>query len=40
MNALDGEMFAAITEVGERLRNVPEVRVAVLSGTGRHFAQG
>jgi enoyl-CoA hydratase/carnithine racemase len=40
MNALDGAMFAAITEVGEKLRQDSSVRVVVLSGEGRAFCAG
>ncbi|MBV1916419.1 MAG: crotonase/enoyl-CoA hydratase family protein [Pseudomonadales bacterium] len=40
MNALDSGMFSAITEVGEKLCSLPEVRVVVLSGTGKAFCAG
>lgn len=40
MNALDSEMFTAITKVGEQLRNAANVRVVVLSGAGRAFCAG
>lgn len=40
MNALDGAMFAAITEVGKKLREDSSVRVVVLSGEGRAFCAG
>jgi enoyl-CoA hydratase/carnithine racemase len=40
MNALDGAMFAAITEVGEKLREDRSLRVVVLSGEGRAFCAG
>ena len=40
MNALDSKMFSAITETGEQLRNLPEVRAVVLSGEGRAFCAG
>ena len=40
MNALDSSMFSAITEIGEKLCNLPEVRVVVLSGTGKAFCAG
>jgi enoyl-CoA hydratase/carnithine racemase len=39
-NALDGEMFAAIGEAGERLKNERSVRAVVLSGEGRSFCAG
>lgn len=39
-NALDGEMFAAIAEAGERLTSEPGVRVVVLSGEGPSFCAG
>ena len=40
MNALDPAMFAAIDEVGERLKTEPGLRVVVLSGEGRAFCAG
>ena len=40
MNALDGAMFAALSAVGEQLRNDPSVRAVVLSGEGRAFCAG
>ncbi|MBX3284279.1 MAG: crotonase/enoyl-CoA hydratase family protein [Actinobacteria bacterium] len=40
MNALDGAMFAAIVEAGDRLAADPSVRVVVLSGEGRGFCAG
>ena len=39
-NALDGAMFSALAEAGERLKNEPGVRVAVLSGEGSSFCAG
>ncbi|MCB0993092.1 MAG: crotonase/enoyl-CoA hydratase family protein [Acidimicrobiales bacterium] len=40
LNALDGEMFAALVEAGDMLRENPEVRAVVLSGNGRSFCAG
>ena len=40
MNALDGAMFSAIVEAGDRLAADPSVRVVVLSGEGRGFCAG
>jgi enoyl-CoA hydratase/carnithine racemase len=40
MNALDGAMFDALIEAGERLKAEPGVRAAVLSGEGRAFCAG
>ncbi|MHB8467073.1 MAG: crotonase/enoyl-CoA hydratase family protein [Acidimicrobiales bacterium] len=40
MNALDPAMFAAIDEVGERLKTESGLRVVVLSGEGRAFCAG
>ncbi len=40
MNAIDGAMFTAIAEVGEKLSNDSSVRVVVLSGEGRAFCAG
>ena len=40
MNALDEQMFDAIIEVGEQLRNDKSVRVVVLSGEGKAFCAG
>lgn len=40
MNALDGAMFAALEEVGERLKSERGVRCVVLSGNGRSFCAG
>ena len=39
-NALSPEMFAAITEAGEKVASLPGVRVVVLSGEGRGFCAG
>ena len=39
-NALDGAMFSALAEAGERLKSEPGVRVAVLSGEGSSFCAG
>jgi enoyl-CoA hydratase/carnithine racemase len=39
-NALDGDMFLAIAEAGERLKSEPGVRVAVVSGEGPSFCAG
>ena len=39
-NALDGAMFKALAEVGERLKTEPGVRVVVLSGDGSSFCAG
>ena len=39
-NALDGEMFAAIVNAGERLKSEPGVRVVVVSGNGPSFCAG
>jgi enoyl-CoA hydratase/carnithine racemase len=39
-NALDGAMFAAIVEAGERLKTEPGVRVVVISGDGPSFCAG
>lgn len=40
LNALDGEMFQALTETGERLAADRSLRAAVLSGEGRAFCAG
>src|SRR5262245_27120972 len=40
LNALDGLLFRALVEVCEDLGARPEVRVVVLSGTGRGFCAG
>jgi enoyl-CoA hydratase/carnithine racemase len=39
-NALDGAMFSALAEAGERLKTEPGVRVVVLSGEGGSFCAG
>ena len=39
-NALDGAMFTALAEAGERLKTEPGVRVVVLSGEGSSFCAG
>ena len=39
-NALDGAMFQALAEMGERLKTEPGVRVVVLSGEGSSFCAG
>jgi enoyl-CoA hydratase/carnithine racemase len=39
-NALDGDMFLAIAEAGERLKSEPGVRAVVLSGEGASFCAG
>lgn len=36
-NALDGAMFLALAEAGERLKADPSVRAVVLSGEGAAF---
>ena len=38
--ALDGAMFTALAEAGERLKTEPGVRVVVLSGEGSSFCAG
>jgi enoyl-CoA hydratase/carnithine racemase len=40
MNAIDGAMFHALVEVGDELRNDPQIRAVVLSGEGRGFCAG
>mgnify|MGYP006205876177 CR=1 FL=1 len=40
MNALDGAMFKALVDTGERLKHDPSVRAVVLSGEGRAFCAG
>ena len=39
-NALDGAMFQALADVGERLKSEPGLRVVVLSGEGSSFCAG
>jgi len=39
-NALDGELFVAIVDAGERLKTEPGVRAVVLSGNGPSFCAG
>ena len=39
-NALDGPMFSALAEAGERLKDMKGLRVAVLSGEGGSFCAG
>ena len=39
-NALDGAMFTALVEAGERLKNEKSVRAVVLSGEGASFCAG
>jgi len=39
-NALDGAMFAALAEMGERLKTEPGLRCVVLSGEGPSFCAG
>lgn len=39
-NALDGAMFTAIAEAGERLTSEPGVRAVVVSGAGPSFCAG
>ena len=40
MNAIDGAMFSALAEVGERLKSEQSVRAVVLSGEGTSFCAG
>ncbi|HEX8640957.1 MAG TPA: enoyl-CoA hydratase-related protein [Allosphingosinicella sp.] len=40
LNAMDGEMFAAIGDALRSLGRDPQVRVILLSGRGRHFTAG
>jgi len=40
MNALDPDMFSAITDAGARLKEHPGIRAVVLSGEGRAFCAG
>ncbi|HEX9260185.1 MAG TPA: crotonase/enoyl-CoA hydratase family protein [Acidimicrobiales bacterium] len=39
-NALDGDMFMAIAEAGQRLKTEPGVRAVVISGNGPSFCAG
>jgi enoyl-CoA hydratase/carnithine racemase len=39
-NALDGDMFLALADAGERLKAEPGVRAVVLSGEGSSFCAG
>src|SRR5512139_2762916 len=39
-NALDGAMFSALADAGERLKHEPGVRAVVLSGEGSSFCAG
>ena len=39
-NALDGAMFTALAEAGERLKHDKAVRAVVLSGEGASFCAG
>jgi enoyl-CoA hydratase/carnithine racemase len=40
MNALDGKMFSALIDTGERLKTEKGLRAVVLSGEGRAFCAG
>lgn len=40
MNALDGPMFTALADAGDRLAAEPGLRAVVLSGNGRGFCAG
>ncbi|MDX6344237.1 MAG: hypothetical protein QOH87_4375, partial [Trebonia sp.] len=40
LNALDGEMFTALSEASAALAKRDDVRVVVLSGSGRGFCAG
>ncbi|MBM35903.1 MAG: crotonase/enoyl-CoA hydratase family protein [Actinomycetota bacterium] len=40
LNALDGQMFKAIADAGESLKERSDVRAVVLSGAGRSFCAG
>ncbi len=40
LNAMDGEMFAAIGDTFRRIGRDPAVRAILLSGRGRHFTAG
>lgn len=39
-NAVDMDMFAALTEAGDSLKSDPSVRAIVLHGAGEHFCAG
>src|SRR5687767_11394147 len=40
LNAMDGDMFAAIGDALRALGRDPDVRAILLSGRGRHFSAG
>ena len=40
LNAMDGEMFAAIADTFRRIGRDPQVRCILLAGQGRHFTAG
>jgi len=40
LNAMDGDMFAAIAETFRNVGHDPQVRAIVLAGQGRHFTAG
>jgi enoyl-CoA hydratase len=40
LNAMDGDMFAAIGDTFRTVGNDPQVRAIVLAGQGRHFTAG
>ena len=40
LNAMDGEMFAAVGDTFRRIGHDPAVRAILLSGQGRHFTAG
>src|SRR3712207_4175996 len=40
LNAMDGDMFAAIGDTFRRIGQDPAVRAILLSGQGRHFTAG
>jgi enoyl-CoA hydratase/carnithine racemase len=40
LNAMDGEMFAAIADTFRRVGRDPQVRCILLAGQGRHFTAG
>ena len=39
-NAVDRDMFDALTDTGHKLANMPDLRAVVLSGNGDHFCAG